>query len=583
MPRKVFISVLGASFYTKCRYVYGEYSSTETRFTQVATLELLTHCSKDDNSYDTTWNRDDQILIFATDTSKKNNWNIAGGKRENRDKEKEDYNGLDYELRNLNLPAQVTLVNILDGKDETEMWTNFETMFNRLEDDDELYIDLTHAFRYLPMLLLVLSNYAKLLKKTTTRFIGYGNFEVRDKKTNVAPLINLTPLSELQDWTTAAADYLNHGDATLLRKRSYERLQPVLSQSNKRDIGSISLNKLTTNLELFSNGILYNRGKDIITGKTISIIQNILSTEINTPDQVVSLKPFIPLIKRISQDALGFQRDDPQNMLRAAIICFNTNNHQSAITLIQEAIITLMCVRNNLNYYNHNQRELINAALKKAYKQFHNEKDYRLKSAEKERIIDNIIGDGLIDKKSCDLFQKISDIRNDFNHAGMKQNPVSSSALENSINQAKEDTIKFFARAEATPPSKHPKIQPRPALLLNLSNHPYDAWDDAQKQAAQSYGECHDIEFPQVDPTVDTDQIIQMADKYVDEIAEMSRQYDVTVHVMGEMTFTYRVVTRLTALGIRCICSTSRRDTYINDKGDKVVSFHFRRFRDYTA
>lgn len=582
MPRKVFISVLGAGFYTKCRYVYGEYNSTETRFTQVATLELLTHRSKDADSSDAIWNRDDQILIFATDTAKKNNWNIASGKRENRDKE-EDYNGLDYELRNLNLSAQVNIVDILDGKNETEMWTNFDTMFNHLEDGDELYIDLTHAFRYLPMLLLVLTNYAKLLKKTTTRFIGYGNFEVRNKQTNTAPLINLTPLSELQDWTTAAADYLTHGDATLLRKRSYDRLQPILSQSDKRDIGSILLNKLTTNLELFSNEILYNRGKDIINGKTVSLIQNVLSTEIHTTDQVGSLKPFMPLIKRISQDALGFQRNDPQNMLRAAIICFNTNNHQSAITLIQEAIVTLMCVRNNLDYSNYNQRELINAAFIKAYKHFHNKKDYRLKSAKEERIIDNIIGDDLIDKKSCDLFQNISDIRNDFNHAGMKQNPVSSASLEKSINQAKENIINFFARAEATPPSKHPTIENRPALLLNLSNHPYDAWDDAQKQAAQVYGECRDMEFPQVDPTVDTDQIIQMADKYVDEIAEMSRQYDVTVHVMGEMTFTYRVVTRLTALGICCICSTSRRDTYINDKGDKVVSFHFRRFRDYTA
>ena len=61
---------------------------------------------------------------------------------------------------------------------------------------------ITHAFRYLPMLVLVLANYAKFLKNVTVKSLTYGNYEAREG-TN-APIVNLLPIAALQDWTTAA-------------------------------------------------------------------------------------------------------------------------------------------------------------------------------------------------------------------------------------------------------------------------------------------------------------------------------------------------------------------------------------------
>ena len=36
--------------------------------------------------------------------------------------------------------------------------------------------------------------------------IFYGNYEARDKESNIAPIMDLLPLSVLQDWTLAASD-----------------------------------------------------------------------------------------------------------------------------------------------------------------------------------------------------------------------------------------------------------------------------------------------------------------------------------------------------------------------------------------
>lgn len=49
---------------------------------------------------------------------------------------------------------------IPNGKNEEEMWEIFETLFDKIEEEDELYIDLTHRFRYIPMLVMIFPNYA---------------------------------------------------------------------------------------------------------------------------------------------------------------------------------------------------------------------------------------------------------------------------------------------------------------------------------------------------------------------------------------------------------------------------------------
>jgi hypothetical protein len=56
MSRKVFLSILGTSFYESCTYVYEDFHSSETRFAQQATLEFID--AKD-------WSNDD-IAIFLS-------------------------------------------------------------------------------------------------------------------------------------------------------------------------------------------------------------------------------------------------------------------------------------------------------------------------------------------------------------------------------------------------------------------------------------------------------------------------------------------------------------------------------------
>lgn len=69
MARKVFISVLGTGFYNKCVYFKDDFKSTETRFIQRATLEMLT-C-------DGSWSAETgKGFILLTEKARTANWLI---------------------------------------------------------------------------------------------------------------------------------------------------------------------------------------------------------------------------------------------------------------------------------------------------------------------------------------------------------------------------------------------------------------------------------------------------------------------------------------------------------------------------
>jgi len=113
-------------------------------------------------------------------------------------------------------------------------------------------------------------------------------------------------------------------------------------------------------------------------------------------------------------------------------------------------------------------------------------------------------------------------------------------------------------------------------MLLNLSNHPSSNWTEPQLAAAG--GKVEDLAFPQVAPDGDETYIEQLANDYCNKIEAMPNIE--AVHIMGEMTFCYKLITKLKAHNIRCLASTTKRET-VEENGVKISKFNFVRFREY--
>lgn len=118
-------------------------------------------------------------------------------------------------------------------------------------------------------------------------------------------------------------------------------------------------------------------------------------------------------------------------------------------------------------------------------------------------------------------------------------------------------------------------------MFINLTNHPSSQWDERQTKAARQFGEIEDMAFPQVNPNDSREDIAAIAEETAKIIVEKSHYCDVTVHVMGEMTFVYNLVSRLKSMGIRCVASTTERIVKDNDDGTKTSEFSFVGFREY--
>lgn len=116
--------------------------------------------------------------------------------------------------------------------------------------------------------------------------------------------------------------------------------------------------------------------------------------------------------------------------------------------------------------------------------------------------------------------------------------------------------------------------------FINFSNHPSSGWGEQQMLQAERYGQVIDLPFPQVDPAMTGEQVRELAAECVARIVDEGDPATLTVHVMGEMTVVFHVVTALKARGVRCVASTTERIVTEAD-GKKVSEFRFVQFREY--
>lgn len=561
MSRKLFISFLGTNIYKECIYfdTIKEYKATP--FIQVATLEQI-------GAND--WSETDAVRIFVTDSAKKLNWEKTITERKEHDGRLTPYHGLEKVIDDMHLKADVKAISVADGKDEAEMWQIFKTVFDEIQDGDELYIDLTHAFRYLPMLVLVLSNYSKFLKHITVHHLSYGNWEARDKETNKAPIVDLLPLTLLQDWTSAAADFLDNGRTEKLQDIAVPTLKQEIKEAFLRGMPSNeqrNLKAFIENLRQFTEERQSCRGDLIESGKVLASIGS-CAKQFNAEGK----SPLIPLLSHVSE-SLHNRDTEIERILDAVDWCCEEKLFQQAATLLQEGVVSYFCRRHGQekNVLDRVKRGLINSAFIIIKNDIPIEK-WEV-DADNISLLEDLVNDNLI-KELAAPFDKLKSMRNTFNHAGFQKNSSKVSG----------DKIKMwsneFRHAICGDKTTSSNIVFKP-VFLNISNHPSALWSKEQISAAQQYGEIEDMTFPEIPTNATTEDINSLAKNIVSEITDRYKDNLLTVHVMGEMTFTYDLVTYLKNLGIRCVASCSERVVQDLGDGKRISQFHFEQFREY--
>ncbi len=415
MGRRVFLSILGIAFYQKCRYTKGGFVGTETPFVQMNLLEYL---QQEEN-----WGREgDQVLMFLTEKARLENWDKEIVSRFSpKDKQAVPYVGLEKILQNMGVAYQA--VPIPEGKDADEMWQLFEVIFEQLQEDDELYLDITNSFRYLPMLLVVLVNYAKTLKKVKVKAIFYGNYEARNQVSNVAPIMDLLPLSVLQDWTSATSDYLRYGQVEKLHELTETSMAPILRDSNRRTKDDELLRQFVKKLKETVEERTTCRGKKIIKSENLRDLENNANKIQNVV--IVQLRP---LFEKIRESLSDFDaKENVMNCIKAAKWCNDNKLYQQATTLLEEGLATWLCCHYKLDYNSLDDRNVIFACIHHKIRK-KDKADCDEPETVDKVLVSKILSDTSVwgNKNLVTVLQQVVELRNDYNHAGFNKNPFAS-------------------------------------------------------------------------------------------------------------------------------------------------------------
>lgn len=578
MPRTIFLSFLGTNNYVNCNYFpegKPEQMVENVQYVQEALLKILgADLSEQDSCY-----------FFLTSLAHKCNW-LNNGQFNPKTKRYNAPNiGLRQRLQEMKqqgtLKAKVFPKRIPEGFSTEEIWTIFEEVFSCLKKGDRIIIDITHAFRSLPMLGMVLISYAKALRGIEVQGIFYGAFEklgpaseVRQLPLNQrnAPILDLTTFSELQDWTAAAFDFVQYGNPQRWNALTSAGLEKI-----KMGAGSVPANKnlkvINEKMQELAGLINANRGREL-HHFSFSDFKNALA---NFSAQENLLKPLNAIIDEVKEKLAPFDDNDPLRWLEQVNWCRKHQLWQQGITQLQEGFLTWLC-----NYFEERKiaepgffswtktepRNLLSSALNVAFRK-KPESEWNGMLLKNIQISRRVLQFAVI-RETAEDYSKLGNIRNDINHSGYTEN-TKAAKFEELLNR-------YYSLLLNRLKENYNHYQEQGGGLINLSNHPSQNWPDNQKVTAQSlFGKVEDLPFPPIDPKADAESLQATVRDFFDQI--VVRQ-PAAVHLMGEMTFTFALVNLLKDAGIPCVASTTERIVTEED-GKKIVQFQFIQFREY--
>jgi hypothetical protein len=327
MPRKIFISFLGAIPYFPTRYyLRGDRADlTEGMYYAQETI-LRSHPV-------------DEALIFTTKEARRNNYE-ARIYRQGQQSHWAEGEGLESVLRRLKAEGMVGAyrpIMIPNGHDEEEIWRVFQLVFAELAEEDEVVFDITFGFRSLPMLVMVLLNYARNLRQVRVKAVYYGNYEAGraekeerlklaedeaeqnriQQQLTEAPILDLMPFAVLQDWTYAAQAFSDGNVAPLARLAAES--QPGFSQR----------------LAAFARAVQTCRGQALCTDIDVDELKDFVQSLSAQSDIAVQLQP---LLDKVSRKLAPFASRQLANGFAAVEWCIQHGMVQQGITFLQETL-----------------------------------------------------------------------------------------------------------------------------------------------------------------------------------------------------------------------------------------------------
>lgn len=408
-----FLTFLGTGNYEEVHYITPDGAMHKSRYAQSALVKM--YCIEITS-----------VIVFLTPEARTKHWDSTN-------------NSFKTELAQL-LPAITPItIDITTVSSEETLWQLFNRVYDAIPENSEIIFDITHAFRHLPILGLVILNYARSLKNIKITAIYYGAFEARNN--TGAPIIDLTRIDRLLQWSNAVEFYLKTGNAYSIDKLVNETVGFIRNQTDQPDP--------VLNLERsFSNALKYLlpvlstcRSKEIIAGNIFTTVRERLQTLMEQKN--IYIKPLEPLYNRILQTVIKFENNSMANLLLAVHLCIEYSLVQQGITLLEESVISIILYTLGIDdIYNKDNRYAVSRFFQfialpgKNYTHPRDEEQYR--------AIGEKLDTSRLAKEVAIPFDKLRDCRNDISHAGYNDSAAGAEKFLKTLTDSFIDILNVF-------------------------------------------------------------------------------------------------------------------------------------------
>ena len=328
------VTILGMGNYEETTYTWQD-QSISTRYVAQAICQIF---------------KPDRIDVFVTADSKAKHWDSLCQQLVRGDIN-EDH--LDcYEI-----PA---------GQTEAEIWQIFDGVVDVVEPGGDVIFDITHAFRSIPMLILLAAAFLSKARKVNIAGIYYGAYSLDESP---SPIIDLTPATKFLDWLVATDKFVTTGSSVELGQLLTNIQRDFYKRHRREDAeGPKGLRTLGNKIQEISHSIDMVRPIDLLQEAA-----EIQALEMGSILQEVGIfaKPFELLLDGIKQDyeqfALSQWERQPREVVKIQFSLLqwyvDKEHYVQALLLAREWVITLLCIAQQLDYLNRYSRNKVQRQL----------------------------------------------------------------------------------------------------------------------------------------------------------------------------------------------------------------------------
>lgn len=421
-------------------------------YIQAALIELLAQ----------DWGASDEIVIFLTEDAYKNNWLTPNP---------HGYVGLKDTIQALNPALPIKEVHLNHSIQNLENWEAlFETIFEQINEGDEIYFDVTHGFRALPLFTQTIMSYTKLLKNINVGGILYGNFSALGNikqvtqmanEDRIAPVIDLIGMITIEEWTVAVNSFIASGDTTLLHKIVDSDMNEILSLTRGQNTEATAIKYFVKELHNFSSNIRTVR-MDVFPQTSKDLLDKL------TYLREVPLETYLlleKLIGKVEEELSGFSGDSViMDTYYAAEWCVSKGLVQQGFTILEEGMQTALVLALGLfkeaDYYQKPNKRKQNIKIQKEIRKIaksliiflqKNLKQDEWKwlgrkpTAKQLKLLEEYYQQVIEFQDSMSILNLLTKIRNNINHAEMAQNDIfTPEILEKRLKELLDSSRLFF-------------------------------------------------------------------------------------------------------------------------------------------